>query len=134
MPPLPSLLGTCRAPAQPSGDTAPDDPRAFEAALGDAELLAARAALAGGRWQPVRSLLAHTGDDWDRRGHRITVLAQEPCTEARVRAWLLTEPGSADATALLALTLVHRALTGREEPDRARAACHAAATLAPADP
>ncbi|MFD8914484.1 hypothetical protein [Streptomyces sp. NPDC059575] len=79
-------------------------------------------------------MLAHTGDEWDRRGHRITVLAQEPCTEARVRAWLLAEPGSADATALLALTLVHRALTGREEPDRARAACHAAATLAPADP
>ncbi|MGV9425470.1 hypothetical protein ACWDO7_14450 [Streptomyces sp. NPDC003656] len=140
MPPLPSLLGTCRAPAQPSGDTAPDDPRGsddprgFDAALGDAELQAARAALARGRWQPVRSLLAHTGDEWDRRGHRITVLAQEPYTEARVREWLLAEPGSADATALLALTQVHRALTGREEPDRARAACHAAATLAPADP
>ncbi len=42
--------------------------QAFDAALDDAELVAARAALAQGRWQAVRTLLTTTADDWDRRG------------------------------------------------------------------
>ncbi|TPQ16638.1 hypothetical protein [Streptomyces sporangiiformans] len=106
----------------------------FDAALDDAELIGARAALAQGRWTAVRALLAETGDDWDRRGHRVTVLAQEPNTHAWARDWLLAEPESADANVLLALATVQRALNGKSKPDRARAACGAAAALVPADP
>ncbi|MFG2575470.1 hypothetical protein [Streptomyces sp. NPDC048481] len=118
-------------PVGPDGlspDTAPDP------ALDDERLCAARAALAQGRRQPVRSLLARTGDDWDRRAHRIAVLALDPCAAARADEWLLAEPGSADAAALLALAQVRRALRGQEDPDAARAACLAAAEAAPADP
>ncbi|AKN70150.1 hypothetical protein QR97_10175 [Streptomyces sp. PBH53] len=134
MPPLPPLLGARRAPTDPSGATAPDDSGPLDAALDDVELRTARAALAQGRRQAARSLLVHTGDDWDRRGHRLTVLAEDPYAAAWASDWLAAEPGSADATALLALALVHRALRGKEEPDRAREACDTAAALAPADP
>ncbi|GAB2855967.1 hypothetical protein GCM10027074_23800 [Streptomyces deserti] len=108
--------------------------QAFDEALDDAALVDARAALAQGRWQNVRSLLVHTGDDWDRRGHRITVLAREPYCAAWAKEWLLAEPESADAAVLLALAQVRRALRGKEKPPRAREACHRAAELAPADP
>ncbi|MFI8189015.1 hypothetical protein ACIF8T_09495 [Streptomyces sp. NPDC085946] len=106
----------------------------FDEALDDADLVDARAALAQGRWQTTRSLLVRTGDDWDRRGHRVTVLAREPYCAAWAREWLLAEPESADATVLLALAQVRRALHGKEKPPRAREACRAAAALVPADP
>jgi hypothetical protein len=107
---------------------------AFDSALDDSELVAARASLAQGRWQAVRSLLVRTGDDWDRRGHRVTVLAEESHTAAWARDWLLAEPESADAAVLLGVSLVQRALRGKGEPERAREACRSAAGLAPADP
>lgn len=103
-------------------------------AFDDTELIAARAALAQGRRQAVRALLQRTADDWDRRGHRICVLARPPYTAAWARDWLAAEPGSADAATLLALALARRALRGKEDPAAARAACRAAAELAPADP
>ncbi|MGW1748652.1 hypothetical protein ACWCRD_24190 [Streptomyces sp. NPDC002092] len=106
----------------------------LDAALDDAELVAARAALAQGRWQAARSLLVQTGDDWDLRGHRVTVLALEPYSGAWARDWLLAEPDSADAAVLLALALVQRASRGKEKPERARQACRDAAALVPADP
>ncbi|MFD4610780.1 hypothetical protein ACFWOT_22370 [Streptomyces sp. NPDC058440] len=108
--------------------------QAFDTALDDTELREARAALAQGRWQAVRSLLVRTKDDWDRRGHRVTVLAEESHTAAWTRDWLLAEPESADASVLLGMSLVQGALSGREKPDRAREACRTAAGLAPADP
>jgi hypothetical protein len=107
---------------------------ALDPALDDVELVSARAALAQGRWQAARTLLAHTGDEWDRRGHRITVLALEPYCAAWANDWLLAEPDSADAAVLLALAQVRRALRGKEKPARAREACLSAAALAPADP
>ncbi|MGA5040728.1 hypothetical protein ACPCA8_27290 [Streptomyces capoamus] len=134
VPPLPPLLGARRDPTEPSGVTGPGGPGAFDAALDDAGLRTARAALAQGRRQAARALLVHTGDDWDRRGHRLTVLARDPYATAWASDWLAAEPGSADAAALLALALVHRALRGKEGPDRAREACDTAAGLAPADP
>ncbi|WP_432134582.1 MULTISPECIES: hypothetical protein [unclassified Streptomyces] len=112
----------------------PSPPPLLDPALDDAELRAARAALTQGRRRAARSLLARTGDDWDRRGHRLTVLAADPYAAPWARDWLLADPGSPDALALLALALVHRALRGREHPDRARAACRDAASRAPADP
>ncbi|WP_241741058.1 hypothetical protein [Streptomyces sp. L2] len=141
MPPLPPLLGPSRAPTDrrahtvpPADGTAPDGPCAVDDALDDTQLRGARAALAQGRRQAARSLLLHTGDDWDRRAHRLTVLAREPYAASWARDWQLAEPDSADAAALLALALVQRALRGREEPGTAMEACHAAAALAPADP
>jgi hypothetical protein len=108
--------------------------QALDAALDDTELVGARAALAQGRWQAARSLLVHTGDDWDRRGHRVTVLAQESYSAAWARDWLLAEPDSADAAVLLSLALVRRTLLRKEKPARAREACLSAAALVPADP
>lgn len=108
--------------------------QSFDAALDDAELVVARTSLSQGRWTNVRALLADTGEDWDRRGHRLTVLAQESATLAWARDWQLAEPESPDAAVLLGCATVERALNGKERPERARDACRAAAALAPADP
>ncbi|MFG3551907.1 hypothetical protein [Streptomyces sp. NPDC047725] len=108
--------------------------QSFDEALDDAELSVARGALVQGRWQTARSLLVQTGDDWDRRGHRVTVLAKEPSCAAWTREWLLAEPDSTDAAVLLALARVRRALRGKEKHGRARDACRDAAALVPADP
>ncbi|MFE2380736.1 hypothetical protein [Streptomyces misionensis] len=134
MSPLPPLLVARRARTDRSGSTAPAAHGAYDDALDDPELRAARAALVQGRRQAARSLLLRTGDDWDRRGHRLTVLAREPYAAAWARDWLQAEPASADAAALLALARIRRALRGREDPGRAREACARAAALAPADP
>ena len=112
----------------------PSAARTPDPALDDAALDAVRAASAQGHRQAARSLLAHTGDDWDRRAHRVTVLASEPDAVARAHDWLLAEPGSADAAVLHALARVRRALRGEEDPAAARRACRDAAALAPADP
>lgn len=82
----------------------------------------------------MRSMLTATGDDWDRRGHRLVVLGEQPSSAAWARDWLLAEPGSPDAAALLACAEVRAALRGKERPESARAACLAAAELAPHDP
>src|SRR5207249_676014 len=138
--PMPPITGGCHVPPRGGGVIRKAGPRrrraaqALDAALDDAELVAARAALAQGRWQAARSLLVRTGDDWDRRGHRVTVLALESYSAAWARDWLLAEPDSADAAVLLALALVQRALRGKEKPERAREACRDAAALLPADP
>ncbi|MFD7709020.1 hypothetical protein ACFV6E_06820 [Streptomyces sp. NPDC059785] len=124
MPPPPPPLGRGRRRA----------PQVFDAALDDAELVVARAELTRGRWATVRALLAGTGDDWDRRGHRVTVLSQAPAALAWAGDWLLAEPESSCASVLLACALVHRVLDGRERPDPAREACRTAAALAPDDP
>ncbi|MET7825391.1 MULTISPECIES: hypothetical protein [unclassified Streptomyces] len=108
--------------------------QSFDAALDDAELVAARTSLSQGRWTAVRALLAGTGEDWDRRGHRLTVLAQESATLAWARDWQLAEPESPDAAVLLGCATVERALNGKERPERARDACRSAAALVPADP
>ncbi|MFJ3494766.1 hypothetical protein ACIPPJ_14335 [Streptomyces sp. NPDC086091] len=125
------------APGGPAPDTpaGPVPAPCVAAALDDAPLLSALVdASASGCWQSARSLLARTGDDWDRRGHRAVVLARAPLALPRARAWLDAEPDSADGAVLLALALVRRALHGEEDPAAAREACRAAADRAPADP
>ncbi|MEV5981570.1 hypothetical protein [Streptomyces sp. NPDC052114] len=125
MSPPPPPLGRSRKKAAGHG---------FDAALDDAELVAARAALTQGRWSEVRALLAATGDDWDRRGHRFDVLGQEPTTEAWARDWRLAEPESHDAGLLLVFAAVHKALRGKARSDKVRARCREAAARVPADP
>lgn len=114
----------------------------FEPALDDAPLVAAKASLARGRWTEVRDLLARTGDDWDRRGHRVMVLAETPSALTWAEEWRLAEPDSADAATLLASAYVFKAVTARSgrppgngtDLDRARQHCLTAAQMAPADP
>jgi hypothetical protein len=110
------------------------DDVAFDPALGDEELVAARAALAQGRWSDVRSLLTRTGPDWDARGHRLVVLGEGKSTAAWAQEWLLAEPDSADAVMLAASAAVFRAAAGKQSPESAREACMRAARMAPADP
>ncbi|GHF40566.1 hypothetical protein GCM10010218_22430 [Streptomyces mashuensis] len=120
----PPLLGRHRAKDGP----------AFDPALDDAGLAAARDDLVRGRWSAARRLLARTGEDWDRRGHRVVVLARGTASAAWAREWQLAEPGSADAAVLLACATVFRALRGQDSPGTARALCRAAAAMAPRDP
>ena len=92
-------------------DGPPPDP-----ALGDEALVAARSALAHGRWSDARALLLDTAEDWDRRGHRAVVLAEASSAEAWARDWQQTEPESPDAALLLACATTARALAGRCSP------------------
>ncbi|GFH37074.1 hypothetical protein [Streptomyces pacificus] len=126
MPPPPPPLGHRRRAGR-SGQS-------FDPALDDTELICVRGQLTQGRWSAARSLLSATGDDWDRRGHRLVVLGEPPSSAAWARDWLLAEPESPDAAALLACAAVRAALRGRERPESARAACLVASGRAPDDP
>jgi hypothetical protein len=110
------------------------DEVAFDPALGDEELIAARAALTQGRWTDVRTLLARTGDDWDSRGHRLVVLGEGKSSTAWAEEWRLAEPESPDAAALAASAAVFRAIAGKQKPDTARELCLRASRMAPTDP
>ncbi|MEU3316236.1 hypothetical protein ABZ743_26630 [Streptomyces sp. NPDC006662] len=122
------------SPPPPLGRTRKRDAQLFDPALCDAELVSVRAQFTQGRWARARSLLVATGDDWDRRGHRVTVLAETPSATAWAREWLLAEPDSADAATLLACASVHAALRGKGSVQAADEACRRAASLLPADP
>ncbi|RII18811.1 hypothetical protein DSC45_09335 [Streptomyces sp. YIM 130001] len=121
-------------PPPPLGRSRKRAREGFDAALDDSELAAARDALDRGRWTAVRSLLADTSDDWDRRGHRLVVLGQAPSTASWAEEWRLAEPESADAAALVAAADVFRALRGKLRPESAQETCRTAAALAPDDP
>ncbi|MEU5241485.1 hypothetical protein ACH4UR_23005 [Streptomyces lydicus] len=123
-PPPPPALRRARRPGAP----------ALAPALDDTELAVAADALALGQWARVRTLLAGTGADWDRRGHRLTVLAACPGSAAWAGDWQLAEPDSGDAATLLALATVRRALRGRTTTGDAAAACATAARMLPDDP
>ncbi|MGW0562139.1 hypothetical protein ACWDZ4_16330 [Streptomyces sp. NPDC003016] len=124
MPPLPPSLGRSRRRTD----------RSFDPALDDTALVEVRAQLIQGRWTKARSLIAATGDDWDRRGHRLVVLAQAAGVAAWAGDWLLAEPESADAVTLVACAAVLGTLRGKEPEALAREACRRAAERAPADP
>jgi hypothetical protein len=124
MTPPPSPLGRSRRKGGPS----------FDPALDDSALANARDSFAQGRWTEARTLLAQTGDDWDRRGHRFVVLAQGSASLAWADEWRLAEPDSVDAATLAASALVFQALRRKADPDTARDKCRAAARMAPADP
>ncbi|MFJ2177767.1 hypothetical protein ACIQVO_33265 [Streptomyces sp. NPDC101062] len=108
MPPPPPPLGRSRRRAQRNLRSA----QFFDPALDDAELGAVRDQLAQGRWSEARTLLAATGTDWDRRGHRVIVLAQAAGAATWAGDWLLAEPDSADAATLLACADVLDVLHG----------------------
>jgi hypothetical protein len=64
-----------------------------DTALDDDELAGAREAVAHGDWLAARDLLARTGRDWDRKAHRVAVLAE---TAARQLGWADTWAGAED--------------------------------------
>ncbi|GAA2473764.1 hypothetical protein GCM10010406_07120 [Streptomyces thermolineatus] len=112
----------------------PRDDFTMDPALDDRALSRARDALAMGRWTEARSLLAATGRDWDRRAHRVTVLAEPAARSRWADEWLMAEPDSADAAVLAAHAAVVSAVRGEIPAADAEAACTSAARSLPEDP
>jgi hypothetical protein len=107
----------------------------LDPALDDAELVQARRDMQMGRWESGRHLLARTGKDWDRRAHRISVLADALATTHWADEWLGVEPRSPDAATLRAWVEVVRAEREEGRPwDLAEQACWWAVELDDADP
>ncbi|GHE08298.1 hypothetical protein [Streptomyces alanosinicus] len=81
-------------------------------------------------------LLEQDPGDWDRRTHRVDVLAGYLAGSHLPRSWATREPRSADALVLHAWTqLAQGRAQGRlEDPDAAIETCLRAAELAPEDP
>ncbi|MFI9830365.1 hypothetical protein ACIHIX_22060 [Streptomyces sp. NPDC051913] len=85
-------------------------------------------------WQPVAGLLRDTGRDWDRRWHRMSVLAGE-LPAAVCERWIADRPGDGDALVLRAcVRSVRAAAEGRAAARQAEQACLLAADACPEDP
>lgn len=84
----------------------------------------------------VASLLEDSGEDWDRRGHRLSVLAEATADTGIAAAWLDREPGSADALLFHSWTGLARGLRdGRlEDAGQLVSQCHQATERRPEDP
>ncbi|MFF2851026.1 hypothetical protein ACFVT5_32520 [Streptomyces sp. NPDC058001] len=85
-------------------------------------------------WRPVAELLRVTGADWDRRAHRVSVLAPvlPPAVADR---WAAQCPDDHDAVVVRACVRATRARTGTEAAvETARASCVEAAGRYPEDP
>ncbi|MBW8803105.1 MAG: hypothetical protein JF587_04490 [Catenulisporales bacterium] len=119
----------------------------MDPALGDLALAEARDALASGEWGPAREVLAETrtgdsGPQWDRRSHRVRVLAEAVANSSWVERWQVLEPVNPDAALLRAQVETVRALRASvsgtpgywETAAEARELCEHAAAMAPTDP
>ena len=119
----------------------------MDPALGDVALAEARDALASGDWGPARDVLAETrrsadGPEWDRRSHRVRVLAEAVANSSWVERWQVLEPVNPDAALLRAQVETVRTLRGslsgragyRETAVEALELCTHAAEMAPEDP
>ncbi|MFI7011068.1 hypothetical protein [Streptomyces sp. NPDC050145] len=114
----------------------------YDPAFGDRALADGRQDMLLGRWEGARDLLARTPGDWDRRAHRIRLLADAAAGRRTVDLWQASEPHNPDAAVLRAETEVMRMFaaaragedTGAARLDSAAWLCHRAAALAPADP
>ncbi|MGI5453700.1 hypothetical protein ACQEWB_11120 [Streptomyces sp. CA-249302] len=85
-------------------------------------------------WQPAAELLAKTGRDWDRRVHRVSVLARN-LPPSVCEHWSVDRPGDGDALVLAAWVRSVRAATeGRGAAQDAERACLRAAEHCPEDP
>jgi hypothetical protein len=85
-------------------------------------------------WEPAARLLRTTGRDWDRRVHRVAVLARNAPPAVPDR-WAADRPDDADALVLHAYVLsVRAAAEGRAGAHRAEQACLRAAEACTEDP
>ncbi|MFF7853401.1 hypothetical protein [Streptomyces sp. NPDC007904] len=84
----------------------------------------------------VSAALEEAGHDWDRRGHRASVLAEATADTGLSAAWLGREPQNADALLFHSWTALARGLRdGRlEDAGQVVEQCHRAAELRPEDP
>lgn len=88
----------------------PDFDRCFD----DLALRQARDAAVTGEWTAARDLLKETGQDWDRRGHRVDVLAATAAEHPEwLRAWRDSEPSAPDPQVVLGWAEVQRAWRAR---------------------
>ena len=114
----------------------------FDICLRDRELRTAVQDVGIGRWVGVRELLERTGADWDRRTHRIRVLADAAAGGKCVETWQVAQPESVDAMVLRAEVEVVRVfrVVARDGTvatmrlDSTVESCIAAAKAAPTDP
>ncbi|MEI5523183.1 hypothetical protein WB401_00220 [Streptomyces brasiliscabiei] len=85
-------------------------------------------------WEPVAALLRATGRDWDRRAHRVAVLARHLPTAVPQR-WTTDRPDDGDALTLRAFVESHRTPgTGHTAVRHAEQLCLRAAEACPEDP
>jgi hypothetical protein len=114
----------------------------FDICLRDRDLRTAVEDIGIGRWVGVRDLLERTGADWDRRTHRVRVLADAAAGGKCVETWQVAQPESVDALVLRAEVEVVRTfrVVARDGTvatmrlDATVEACVAAAKAAPTDP
>ncbi|HTJ71415.1 MAG TPA: hypothetical protein VL551_27990 [Actinospica sp.] len=114
----------------------------FDICLRDRELRTAVEDVGIGRWVGVRELLERTGADWDRRTHRIRVLADAAAGGKCVETWQVAQPDNVDALVLRAEVEVVRTfrVAARDGSvatmrlDATVEACITAAKAAPTDP
>ncbi|MFI5682875.1 hypothetical protein [Streptomyces sp. NPDC051636] len=114
------------------------DDRALHSTLAELRTAQPFHGLGAGRtrplWEPVARLLCETGRDWDRRTHRMSVLARHlpPAVSER---WSADRPGDGDALVLRACVLSARAgAEGWGAAREAERACLGAAGVCPEDP
>ncbi|WP_432118840.1 hypothetical protein [Streptomyces sp. bgisy032] len=85
-------------------------------------------------WEPAARLLRATGWDWDRRAHRVSVLARNIPAVIPER-WAADRPGDGDALLLSACAAVARVAAGDAATARqTERACLRAADACPGDP
>ncbi|MDX3644018.1 hypothetical protein [Streptomyces sp. MB09-02B] len=85
-------------------------------------------------WEPVAELLRATGRDWDRRAHRLAVLARR-LPVAVPQRWTADRPEDGDALTLRAFVETHRTpATDQAAVRRAEHSCLRAAEACPEDP
>ncbi|CAL9623084.1 hypothetical protein [Streptomyces pilosus] len=84
----------------------------------------------------IAALLEETGDDWDRRSHRMAVLAEATADTGVAAAWLTREPDSADALVFHARSGLARGLRDGHLEDAGElvSQCRRASELNPEDP
>ena len=115
----------------------------FDPAFEDLDLAEARDEFAQGRWEPARDLLEDTRRNWDRRAHRVKVLAETVAASAWVERWQSLDPHNPDAVTLRAQIETVRLVRARaqiRDPGTNKTApeveelCRRAISLSPKDP
>ncbi|MGW0393277.1 hypothetical protein ACWDYJ_20720 [Streptomyces sp. NPDC003042] len=115
----------------------------YDRSYGDRDLEASCQDMVMGRWEGARDLLAqHPREDWDRRAHRVRLLADAAADRRTVDVWHASDPDDPDAAVLRADTEVMRmfaaarggAMPAPDSLDHVARLCLRAGDLAPADP